>query len=414
MVGAGVDVVDYARWAPHMDIVANDHYTYAVDPCPQQDVAFAGDRLRAMTTDRRPWLLMEHSTSAVNWQPRNRAKEPGEMIRNSISHVAHGSDGAMFFQWRASRSGAEQFHSAMVPHAGEDTDLFREVCRLGAYLGKLTPVAGSRTVAARVGILFDDESGWSLRGANKPNNELEYGRVVRDWHHAFWIGNESIEVASPWHDFANYRVLVIPALYMVEDEVAERISRFALAGGTVVVTYLSGIVTPDSAVRLGGYPGAFRELLGAWCEEFRPLQTGETFTLDNGWTGADWTELVRVADAEIVARYTGGALEGSAAVTRRTLDGGGRVYYVSAGLDRASIGSLVREELGTHAEALPEGLEVAARETGEETFTFYINHGRDEVGVPAHGHDLITGEDVLNTLTIPGGDVRVLRTPRTM
>ncbi|NYI42429.1 beta-galactosidase [Demequina lutea] len=411
MVGAEPDVVNYARWAPHMDIVANDHYTRSPDPCPQQDVAFSGDRMRAMTTDRRPWLLMEHSTSAVNWQPRNRAKEPGEMIRNSISHVAHGSDGAMFFQWRASRSGAEQFHSAMVPHAGEDSDLFREVCRLGGYLERLAPVVGSRTSAPRVGILFDDESGWSLSKGIKPCNELKYGRAVRDWHHAFWTGNESIEVASPWQDFADYEVLVVPALYVVEDEVAERISQFALGGGTVVITYLSGIVTPDSAVRLGGYPGAFRDLLGAWCEEFRPLQAGETFTLDNGWTGADWTELVRVADAEIVARYTGGALDGRAAVTRRTLDGGGRVYYVSAGLDRASIGNLVRQELGIRANGLPEGLEVAARENGEERFTFYINHSRDEMGIPAHGHDLITGEDVSHTLTIPGGDVRVLRTP---
>ena len=40
----------------------------------------------------RPWLLMEHSTSAVNWQPRNLAKAPGEMLRNSLAHVARGAD----------------------------------------------------------------------------------------------------------------------------------------------------------------------------------------------------------------------------------------------------------------------------------------------------------------------------------
>jgi len=416
MVGASAGVVNYARWAPHMDIVANDHYTYAVDPCPQQDVAFAGDRMRAMTTGGRPGLLMEHSTSAVNWQPRNRAKEPGEMIRNSISHIAHGSDGAMFFQWRASRSGAEQFHSAMVPHAGEDSDLFREVCRLGGLLKKLAPVAGSHSAAPRIGILFDDESGWSLSRAGKPNNELQYGRIVRDWHHAFWAANESVVIASPWQDFADLEILVVPALYIVDDETAERVSRFARAGGTVVVTYLSGIVTPDNAVRLGGYPGAFRELLGAWCEEFRGLQAGETFVLDNGWTGADWTELVRVKDAETVARYAGGALDGRAAVTRRAVGGGGggRVYYVSAGLDRDSIASFVMQELGVTGDGLPKDLEVASRETHDDTFTFYINHGAAEARVAARGHDLITGEDVSGALSIPGGDVRVLRTPRTV
>jgi beta-galactosidase len=300
----------------------------------------------------------------------------------------------------------------MVPHAGEDSDLYREVCRLGGLLKQLAPVAGSHSAAPRIGILFDDESGWSLSRAGKPNNELQYGRIVRDWHHAFWAANQSVVIASPWQDFADLEILVVPALYIVDDEAAERVSRFARAGGTVVVTYLSGIVTPDNAVRLGGYPGAFRELLGAWCEEFRGLQAGETFVLDNGWTGADWTELVRVKDAETVARYTGGVLDGRAAVTRRILDGGGRVYYVSAGLDRTSIGNFVSQELGVTGEGLPNDLEVAWRETDDDTFTFFINHGAGEARVEAQGHDLITGEDVHHTLTIPGGDVRVLRTPR--
>ncbi|HZL80545.1 MAG TPA: beta-galactosidase, partial [Demequina sp.] len=142
MVGAEQDAVDYPRWSPHMDILANDHYTRSSDPISAQDVAFSGDRMRALTTDRRPWILMEHSTSAVNWQPRNRAKRAGEAVRNSLSHVAHGADGILFFQWRASRGGAEQFHSAMVPHAGPNTAVFRAVKELGGHLRALAPVQG--------------------------------------------------------------------------------------------------------------------------------------------------------------------------------------------------------------------------------------------------------------------------------
>jgi beta-galactosidase len=91
----------------------------------------------------RPWLLLERSTSGVNWQPRGIAKRPGEMARNSLAHIARGSDGAMFFQWRASRAGAEKFHSAMPPHAGTDSRIWREVVRLGAELGTLRSVRGT-------------------------------------------------------------------------------------------------------------------------------------------------------------------------------------------------------------------------------------------------------------------------------
>ena len=47
----------------------------------------------------RPWLLMEQADRL--YRGRMRPKLPGEMIRHSLCHVARGSRGAMFFQWRA-------------------------------------------------------------------------------------------------------------------------------------------------------------------------------------------------------------------------------------------------------------------------------------------------------------------------
>jgi beta-galactosidase GanA len=47
-------------------------------------------------------MLMEHSTSAVNWQPRNVAKQPGEMARNSLAHVARGADAETSAPYRVS------------------------------------------------------------------------------------------------------------------------------------------------------------------------------------------------------------------------------------------------------------------------------------------------------------------------
>ncbi|MFI7432436.1 beta-galactosidase [Micromonospora haikouensis] len=411
MVGAEPDVVDYPRWAAHMDIVANDHYTRSADPVPEQDVAFSGDRMRAMTTQRRPWLLMEHSTSAVSWQPRNRAKTRGELIRNSLSHVGHGADGVMFFQWRASRAGAEQFHSAMVPHAGEDTELYRDVCRLGAYLRSLAPVLGSRAPRARVGILFDDEAGWAMAKGVKPNNHLDYGRLVRDWHHAFWRLNASIEVLPPWADLAGYEVLVVPALFLTGDDTAARVTAFAEAGGTVVVSFLSGIVDENDQVRLGGYPGAFRDLLGVRCEEFRPLQEGETFTLDNGWCGTEWTELLRVGEAEVLAGYSGGQLDGRPAVTSRSLAGGGRAVYVSAGLDGDSLLALARSLVAAPA-GVPAGVEVLVRRNDEEVFTFFVNHADTDAVVAATGREMLTDQPVGGELHLPAGEVRVVRSDR--
>ena len=52
----------------------------------------------------KPWYVMEHSTSAVQWKPLNtRKREPAKLMRDSLAHVAMGADAICFFQWRAIR-----------------------------------------------------------------------------------------------------------------------------------------------------------------------------------------------------------------------------------------------------------------------------------------------------------------------
>jgi beta-galactosidase len=128
--------IDYWRWADEVDVVSNDHYLRAESPNNHVELAMAADLTRAVAGGR-PWLLMEHSPGAVSWQPRNIAKRPGELRRNALTHFARGADGVLFFQWRASRSGAEKYHSAMLPHGGTDTRLWRDVVALG---GRAEPV----------------------------------------------------------------------------------------------------------------------------------------------------------------------------------------------------------------------------------------------------------------------------------
>ena len=90
MVAGDIDIIDYADWVPEVDFVANDHY---VRPGPQarDELSFSAN-LTGNLAEGRPWFLMEHSTSAVNWQPVNVAKKPGELARDSLTHVAHGAD----------------------------------------------------------------------------------------------------------------------------------------------------------------------------------------------------------------------------------------------------------------------------------------------------------------------------------
>lgn len=148
MITAHIRTQDYWRWAPEVDLIANDHYVdYRLDR-PEVELSFSADLTRGLAHGD-PWMLMETSTSAVSWQPHNLAKAPGEVARTVASHLARGADGICFFQWRASRQGAEKFHSALLPHAGTDSKIWRETLGLSAMLDQLAPVSGSRVEIGR-------------------------------------------------------------------------------------------------------------------------------------------------------------------------------------------------------------------------------------------------------------------------
>ena len=83
---------------------------------------------------------------------------------------------------------------------------------------------------------------------------------------------------------------MVPTLYLVTDEDAARIADAADAAAQVLVTFFSGIADQDDHVRLGGYPGAFRDLLGIRVEELFPLGGDETASLDSGGEATLWSE----------------------------------------------------------------------------------------------------------------------------
>lgn len=405
--------MDYHSWAGDVDLVSNDHYLTAADPRAHLGLALAADHTRGVAGGE-PWLLMEHSTSAVNWQPRNVAKLPGQLRRNSLAHVARGADGVLFFQWRASRAGAEKFHSALVPHAGPETKVFREVCQLGADLKALAEVRGSR-VDAEVAILFDYEAWWAVELDSHPSDDVTYADRLNAVYGALWRAGVTADIVHPSADLSGYRLVLVPTLYLARDADVEALRRFVAAGGTAAVTYFSGIVDENDHIRLGGYPGAYRDLLGVRTEEFFPLREGERVGLDDGSTVDVWTEWLHADDAEVLASYTDGPLPGVPALTRRPV-GAGAAWYVGARLDEPATDRLVArllDEAGVRPAAqAPTGVEVVRRRDGERTWLFAINHTSSEVRISATGVELLTGTRCTGELTVPAGEVAVVREDR--
>ncbi|MFH8756106.1 beta-galactosidase [Streptomyces atroolivaceus] len=403
--------LDYFSWSGDMDVVANDHYLTSRDPEAHIGLAFSADLSRGVAGGA-PWMLMEHSTSAVNWQPRNGAKRAGEMLRNSLAHVARGADAVMFFQWRQSAAGAEKYHSAMLPHAGQDSDVWRNTLELGRRLRSLAPVRGSR-VTADVALVFDYPSWWGSEMDGHPTHDLSYTGEAMRWYGALWKRGVTVDIVSARNDLTGYRAVIVPTLYTVDDQDAARIAEAANAGASVLVTFFSGIVDEHDHVRLGGYPGAFRDLLGVRSEEFHPLQEGEVLTLDDGTRADLWSEKTRLEGAEAVRTWADGPLAGLPAVTRHGV-GSGHAWYVGTRPDGDGVAGVVdallaEADVAPAVPGLPQGVEAVRRRADDGAgFLFLVNHTERDVDVPAAGRELLRGQDISERLTVPALEVAVV------
>ncbi|WP_216364147.1 beta-galactosidase [Subtercola boreus] len=413
MVTAHIKTQDYWRWAPEMDVVANDHYLDHRLSVPHRELSFSADATRGLAGGK-PWLLMEHSTSAVNWQPRNHAKAPGEMMRNSLTHVARGADGVCFFQWRASVKGTEKFHSALLPHSGTDTRVWREVVELGSLMDRLGELAGS-VVHSDIALVFSWEAWWATDQEAHPSSELHYLEQVHQTYEALLAIGATVDIVAPGADLSGYRLVVVPCLYLVSDADAQVITDFVAGGGHAVISFFSGIVDEHDTVRSGSYPGAFRSVAGISAEEFYPVDGDESIALSDGGSAGLWTELLHLEGATTTSFYLDGPLMGVPAVTRHGF-GQGVARYLATRLDAGSLAEELRhaasEAGATTLTPVAEGIEIVRRSGPQHDYVFVINHTNEPVAHAITGYDLVTEADLAVDGVVAAGGVQIVRQSR--
>ncbi|GGS22517.1 beta-galactosidase [Streptomyces aureoverticillatus] len=397
--------VDLWALARELDVVTSDQYPNAPGLDAAAGVAVHADRTRSLGGGR-PWLLMEQGTNTVYDDGQILGKEPGEILRHTLGHIARGSEGALFFQWRQSRAGAETWHSAMVPHAGPDSRIFREVTRVGEAVARLGELAGS-TVAASVAVLDDPDAWWALGVDGLPSSRLDYHAALVRAHRALWDADATVDFAHPEHELSRYRLVIAPALFLLSDKGAENLRDYVADGGTLFVQHAAGFVDDRMHARLGGYPAEpLREALGIRVEEYRPLRQDERITLSDGSHGTVWSESLRTEGAQTLAAYTHGMLTGGPALTRHR-SGTGQGWYLSTRLDDADYADLVGrllKEAGVEPDVpgLPAGVEAVTRHALDgRHWQVLLNHTPVAVPLPDPAHDLLT--DALAQELPPGG-----------
>ena len=274
------DGIDYFKMAKEIDVASWDNYPTWHKPIETVeetalDTAMMHDLFYSMKG--KPFLLMESSPSFTNWQPISKQKKPGIAELAALQTVAHGADSVLYFQWRASRGAEEKFHGAVVGHDGrQDARAFIETVQVGQKLESLSEITAVQREKQAL-IIHDWQNKWALEGSCGPRNAgLGYWDELKRHYNALAREGIAVEFGDETADLTGYRLVVVPMLYLLTDDFAKKLCDFAQNGGTVVVTYWTGVVDESDLCRLGDTPYGLTELLGLRRTEIDGMYDGET------------------------------------------------------------------------------------------------------------------------------------------
>jgi beta-galactosidase len=390
-------------------------------------MAFNHSLMRGLK-EGQPFMLMEQTPSQQNWQPYNALKRPGVMRLWSYQAVAHGADTVMYFQWRRSRGACEKYHGGVVEHAGtSEARVFREVAALGKELESLGSQTTGGRVPAKAAVLFDWNNWWAIEYSSGPSVDLKYVPQCRSYFTALFTLGIPTDILSPEMDLSDYSVVIAPVLYMVKPGVAERLTAFVEAGGTLLTTYFSGIADETDLVYPGGYPGPLRKLLGIWAEEIDVLSPQESNRVEfkerfgdlaGSYSCGTLCDRVHPEGARVLARYAEDFYAGEPALTVNRV-GKGRAYYLATVLEKDALLGIVRQlcvEAGLQPPLgiqPPSGVEVMPRVSpGGVTLLYVLNHNSfaEHLRLPGGAYrDLLSGKQLKEEAELPPYTVLILK-----
>lgn len=334
---------------------------------------------------KKNFWVMETQPGSVNWAKTNNMLYKGEARTMAWQAVARGADGFLYWQWRSALGGQEQYHGSLVDPSGQPRPFYADVKQIAKEFAQISPLLEGSTVSSRVAILNDYESQWSIQWQTHQQN-FNYVEHLKHYYRPCAANNISVDIITPSQPLNGYKLVIAPALVLLDENKVANIKDFVSSGGILILTARTAMKDEYNALYPSRQPGPLCELCGVEVEEYYALD--EDVPVKGNWfegTSRCWAELLKISDPNFtltVAKYgpSNGWLDGQPAITVRGYRSG-LVYYVGAYLDETSqMAFLTRilENTGNRNPfPTPPGVEVSRRtDKNGDPIYFLINHNR--------------------------------------
>ncbi|MCQ2519347.1 MAG: beta-galactosidase [Lachnospiraceae bacterium] len=398
------DLVDYYELGKQLDFVCHDQYPlgywYPGGKCENYDLAAQLDVIRSFK--KKPFWIMEQESGIAGSGSMGRLPKPGQIPMWALQSVAHGADAIVFFRWRTCTQGTEQYWHGILPHSGIPGRSYDEIKTM---ISKVTPVMKEIKGAMpnnKVGIIYSFKQNFAFQ-IQTQSVGFSYISQLLKYYKMFYDKNIPVDFIAENERLCGYELVVAPLLYLMNENMASKLSDYVENGGNLVLTLRSGVKDDNNiCMSDAALPGLLSKVSGCKILEYDPLgsQKVEIEVGEKRCIGTRWADIVLPdGDTEVVARYASEFYKGEAAITRHKF-GRGSCWYVGTEGDEElyelllmDIKSNTKINSGFNKQA---DIEIVSREKSGVSYLFLINHSDKEVSYTEMGfgsaEELLYGE----------------------
>lgn len=355
---------------------------------------------------------------------RNIRLPPGFLRFQTLSRIGMGANMINFFRWDMARAGAERDECALLNNH-EPGRVYYEIKGMGSEVAALAPYLNSTTVKpAEIAILHTWENHYEFAEDPKlADFEAPFGNgyPLHLLHHyrAICQNGHTADLVYPGGEFDGYKCLVIPALYVLTKELAEKIKRFVDQGGICLMTSLSCVVDENGLMWNEPRPALLRDVFGVKIIDYSRIYEKhgpcEIILDEETRVPSKWIDEITTENGcDVKMKFVNKFFNDFPALTQKEF-GDGEAWYFGSILDSEDYSHFYRSFLGeagiSPRLSLPDGVSLSIRHNDSVELYFLANENEDDaiVNLPTPGVDISTGCEIDSKLIVKGRDVKIVK-----
>ncbi|MBR2812990.1 MAG: beta-galactosidase [Solobacterium sp.] len=399
--------VNHFHAAKCLTLTGCDIYHPTQDRLTGAEIAFGGDMARSLKHDN--YLVLETQAHGFpDWLPFD-----GQLLQQAYSHFASGANGISYWHWHSIHNSAETYWMGILTHDFRENSVYDAVCEISSELRRIGPHLVNLKKKNRTAVLVSNEALTALNSFPMDMNasfsaHTFYNDIVRWVYDALYRMNNECDFISPEADsLSDYDMIVIPALYDADEEILNRLDRFAKEGGTILATFKTAYANEDTKVYPDVKPHILHQAFGMSYNEFTfPVNTGLKNALGNVGKAEVFMELIKPDTAETLVCYDHPSWGKYSAATVNAY-GKGHAYYIGTKCSDELLESIIHqaaESAGIETEGhFPLIIRKGINDFGQKIMYFFnYSQGTITARAPAfetvelrRNRDIAAGQDLI-------------------